>query len=274
MSIGQIIRQIFPPLLVDAYRFCRNGFKGFYVWKGVYEKYKEVPVTGDSYFSVALAQETEQYTRSLVRALEQQKRLPHHINEENSFLPLVVSLIMAEKRKITILDLGGGMGIGFISILSCLEKADSLDHLNYYVIETPNMCKAGAALFKDDRRIRFFSDFPADLENIDIIYLNSSLQYFENYKGILRNLASYKAEYFLFMKFSAGEIPTYATAQQNLKGTTSAYWFFNIEEILSLMLSLGYQLKYKSTLSRVYNQSNFPLEYRLGKASNLLFQKL
>jgi len=271
MNIKQVIKQIIPPLFYEIYKKYKNGFKSAYIWEGIYQQYKDVPTVGNNYFEKNLAKETLAHTKSLLKSLKRNKYIPYHINVENTFLPLVSTLILEEKKKIGIIDFGGGTGIGFISLISCIENIENIDALDYYVIETPAMCKEGSRLFKDDKRIRFLDDFPDKLLKIDMIFINSALQYFENYSDTLQRLSAYNPQYFLFVKFSAGEIPTYATCQKNLSRTTGAYWFLNIEEITTLMSSLGYSLIYKSSLERTYNQDNFPFEYRLKRACNLLF---
>ena len=135
------------------------------------------------------------------------------------------------------------------------------------------MCELGAELFRDDKRIQFLTEFPAKVD-VDIVFVNSALQYFENYMETLQKLSSYNAPYILLVKLSAGEILTYATEQRNLKVTTSRYWFFNVNEIITCMLSAGYSLKYTSALNSVLNQDNFPVEYRINRTCNLLFSKV
>lgn len=270
MNLKKAIKQLIPPLIDTIYHNYKNGLNGFYIWKGVFQNHLALPVLSNSYFDQDLAKETADYTRSLLERLKNQKRIPYHINDENAFLPLISAVILKNKKKISVLDLGGGMGIGFISLLSCIEDIEELD---YFVIETPVMCVGGSQLFTEDKRIHFLSEFPSKLPAIDIVFINSALQYFEHYLDILKRLASYNPEYFLFIKFSAGHIPTYASAQRNLRGTTSAYWFFNVEEIIEHLSLLGYSLNYKSSISRVYDQDNFPEEYRLHNACNLLFSK-
>jgi putative methyltransferase (TIGR04325 family) len=271
MNVKNAIKQLIPPFLTTIYRNYKNGFTGFYIWKGVYKKYQDVPQAGNSYYAENLARETAEYTKSLLNSLRTQRSLPYHINDENTYLPVVAAMILDKKKKVSVLDLGGGMGVGFISLLSCIGEVKPLEYL---IIETPAMSKLGEELFRGDTRIRFLTEFPPSLADLDIVYINSALQYFETYRETLKKLSAYGPEYFLFVKFSAGEIPTYATSQKNLRGTTSAYWFFNVEEIIQCMLSLGYALKYKSVLGRVYDQSNFSPEYRLNQACNLLFSKI
>jgi putative methyltransferase (TIGR04325 family) len=271
MTVKQIFKQFIPPILLVVYQNYKNGYLGYYIWKGMYKSYKDVPVKGKSYNEKIVASETAGYTKSLVDELKTQRQIPYHVNGENTFLPLLATMVLEKNKKLNVLDLGGGMGVGFISLLSCVGE---IKNLNYFIIETPAMCEFGTQIFQADNRVQFLTDFPDKLNDIDVVYINSSLQYFENYADILNRLAGYKPEYFLFIKFSAGEIPTYATEQINLRNTTCAYWFFSVDEIVACMQGLGYSLKYKSALDRIYNQDNFPQEYRVGKACNLLFSRV
>ena len=270
MNLRKALRKMVPPLVETIYHNMKNGLPGFYIWKGVYKDFRSVPVSGNSYFDQEMAKETASYTGNLLNGFRNQNRIPYYLNEENILLPMVSAFIMKKEKSLSVLDLGGGMGIGYISLLGCIEN---LAQLRYLVIETPGMCAGGRQLFRDDKRIQFMSDFPDELPPIDIVFVNSALQYFENYFEVLTKLSGYNPEYFLFVKFSAGNVPTFVSAQRNLQGTNSAYWFLNIKEIIEKMTSLGYSLEYKSALSRIYDQDNFPKTYRLGQMCNLLFAR-
>ncbi|MDZ7646828.1 MAG: hypothetical protein U5K54_06425 [Cytophagales bacterium] len=124
---------------------------------------------------VNLADETFKHTETILEDLKKNGTIPYNISEENSILPLIASLIIQEKQKVNVLDLGGGMGIGFIGLVACLEKNNNLQ---YSVIETPNMCLGGSKLFISDNRIQFYNDFPENLLNVDIVFIKSALQYF------------------------------------------------------------------------------------------------
>ena len=57
----------------------------------------------------------------------------------------------------------------------------------------------------------------------------------------------------------------------NLWGDVVAYWFVNVDELIGIMKSCGYRLLFKSVEPQTYDQSNFPPEYRINRACNLLF---
>jgi putative methyltransferase (TIGR04325 family) len=145
--------------------------------------------------------------------------------------------------------------------------------LRYEVVETERSCVAGREIFSDDPRISFLERLPPESHRPDIVYLNSVLQYIDDYAGLTRTLCRYRARYLLFARLSAGDVPTYATAQLNVPGSVIPYWFINIDELLGIMRSEGYKLLFEDLLARKYDQANFPARYRLGHARNLLFAR-
>ena len=59
-------------------------------------------------------------------------------------------------------------------------------------------------------------------------------------------LCQFNPEYILMANIPAGDIRTFATAQ-NYYGSTIACWFFNVEELSSTMLQNNYGLIFKSS---------------------------
>jgi len=109
--------------------------------------------------------------------------------------------------------------------------------------------------------------------------LCSSLQYVEDWKGLIGDLARYGAEYLLLVDLPAGDIPTYATVQ-NYYESKIPYWFFNVKDVIDSVTGAGFKLLFKSTYigerlgkEQPLPQKNFPEEYRAGDSCNLLFGK-
>src|SRR6266576_2022620 len=91
---------------------------------------------------------------------------------------------------------------------------------------------------------------PGDLGNVDIILLGSVLQFVEDYKSLLKRLAALNAPYWLFTFVPTGDIPTFASGQKNVPGSTIPVWFFNLDELLEIMKALGYQMIFKAAMER------------------------
>jgi putative methyltransferase (TIGR04325 family) len=187
---------------------------------------------------------------------------------EHSLLPLLAAIVGHQQGRVRILDFGGGAGIGFVHVAHALASDITLD---YHVIELPLMCERAPKLFAGDGRIRFHDRLPKDLGSIDIVHLSTCLQYIEDSNGLLRSLCRYQPAYVFLAKLSAGDFPTFVSAQQNLEGNVLPYRFFNVAELVGLMEANGYRLLCKSVMGPEYHQSNFPPEYRMGRPCNLLF---
>ena len=225
---------------------------------------------GPGYASERLTMDTLSYTKNLMKDAKQHGGNQAGVFQDESFLALIASMCAAGRRNgIRIVDFGGGMGNAYIHLL---RNSVAIPDVEYHIVEIESVCNAGRDLFKSDPRVHFHSSLPAGLTGVDIVYICSALQYIEDYPGLLNALCSYRSKYFLFVKLSAGDIPTYATAQKNLPGTVVPYWFVNLEEIERIMTGNGYGLIYRCLLDREYDQGNFPPEYRLGRACNLLFE--
>lgn len=265
--------QLTPPIALEAYKKLRNRKhvqdEPDYIWEGIYTQLSDVPSEGEAFDGEPWLKMTRSHTEELLRVSKNYGVVPTEVVDEHNLLPLLVAAAYRDRPKVTILDFGGGMGISYIHLTKSLVGAHDID---YYVMERERICVAGSPLFEMDKHVHFLrSAFPATLPRPDIVHLNSVLQYIEDYSGFLREICSLRAEFILFVKLSAGDIPTYATAQRNVPGSVIPYWFINSNELIELMASQGYTLLFKGALSNRYNQENFPIEYRIERACNLLF---
>ena len=268
MTWKYFLRRIVPPLLVDLHARVRHPAPSRYIWEGVYEHYRDVPKAGEG-FSGA------EWVASIQAALEHQvarqgatPTFPLGASGENRTLSLVGSVVCGETGKVTVLDFGGGAGGTFLPFISGMAGCDAVD---YHVVDLPAVCAIGRRFWKDEPRLHFHDELPSGLPAVDIVHIDSALQYVEDYRGLLLRLCEYRPRFFLFVRLSAGDIPTYATAQRNVRGSTLPYWFINVGELIDLMAAAGYVLRFKEQLDREYNQDNFPARYRLGRTCNLLF---
>ena len=244
--------------------------KDAYIWEGIYSRYQDVPAAGDAFGGDYWIDRTRSYTEESLSASRDSGFIPVGVTGEHLILPLLASLRCKARGQVNILEFGGGMGIAYIHVLNSLVNCQSI---NFHIVESERVTEEAVRLFEHDKRVHFYSKLPAQLPDLDIVYMSSALQYVEDYTSLLKILAGYGAKYFLFVKLSAGDFQTYATAQKNVPGTTLPYWFINVKEIVELMAAAGYSLIYKSALEQRYDQDNFPEEYRLGQACNLLFSR-
>ena len=244
------------------------------IWDGVYNNFKEVPTVGDVFSGDKW--ETNCHTKllELLDQADNNSTIPSVVAYYSSLLPMLAGLLSDRDRKVTILDLGGSLGFTYVPVVNGVVRKQQID---YHVVDVERICELGARIFEKDNRIHFQSSLPDEISDLDIVHTNSSMQYIEDWKGMIAKLARYAPRYFLFDNLWAGDIPTYATAQ-NYYGTPIPCWFFNIHEIFDTMSTVGFELLFKATYvapvfggQQEFPQSNFSEKYRLGHPCSLLF---
>ncbi len=248
------------------------------IWEGIYDSFDECPKCGRGFEGDRwVCQETNRINK-LLEATKDNKTIPSVLSCQMSLMPLLVASVSVDSKggKVSILDIGGGLGSGYISVVAGCTRQVVID---YHIVDTKHICQAGKSCFKDDRQIHYHHCLPEEIQSVDIVYLCSSLQYIEDWKGLLYDIAAYNPQYILLADFPAGDIPTYATVQ-NYYESKIPYWFFNINDIIRKMSSTNYTLLFKSSYAGAYlgkeqamPQDNFPEEYRVGNSCNLLFNR-
>ena len=243
-----------------------------FIWEGIYDQYRDVPSEGAGFESEEWISRTRQHTASALESLSLQANgVPCDIPSYHSLSSLTIALLRQHREQLRVLDFGGGMGLAFANLLRTLGEGPPKPPIDYLVIDNERICQEGARLFAQIRSVQFRSTLPPDLGNVDIILLGSVLQFVEDYKGVLKRLAALKAPYWLFTFVPTGDIPTFASGQKNVKGSTIPVWFFNFDELREIMRLLGYQLIYKAPMDRQFDMRNFPASHRLSQQCNLLF---
>lgn len=248
----------------------------FNIWEGVYETFQDAKAEalglgfgGDIYLARALATANE-----CLDSLKTKKPIPQFHKQRSNLLPPIVALVM--KERVSILDFGGSLGIGYMTLLESLPDAAS--KVQYAILETPEVCKLGEQLHGKGGGggITYFSSIPLST-TFDIIHAASSLQYIENWKEWASAITTLNPKYIFLSDVFAGEINPYVTLQ-NYYGSRVPHWFLSLSELVYNFDMYGYQLIMKSSVSsRRLNQfdtlpmDNFPEPLRLSESLHLLF---
>jgi putative methyltransferase (TIGR04325 family) len=240
------------------------------IWEGCYASFSDVPSAGTGFSSETWSE------RSLARLRElrapETATVSQAVAYSSTLLHAVAALALAQSPRLTVLDFGGGLGLTYASLLKAIGDPHGLE---YHVVENPEVCAAGRREFEDDRRI-FFHDSIPDLRGVDIVHAQSSIQYVEDWKGVMRRLLGYGARTIVLTDVPAGEFPTYASAQ-NYYGSRIPCWFFNAEEFSSTAEAGDYRVALRTRflgpylgLYQDHPMDNFPPERRVGRSCNFL----
>ena len=252
------------PALSYAYRWVRGRL--WPVWTGVYAHYEDVPVSGPGFDGERWAAITRAHTEFALAA--SRGGAPVRATGDRALLPELATEVLTERGEVRIVDFGGGMGISYIDVRAACGPAV----IEYTVVETEAVCAAGRSLFASESAIRFVTSLGQVNQGVDIVYVSSALQYLPDPLAALRELASLGARYILLVNLSAGEIPTYATAQRNVPGSVIGYWFLALDVVREVLRAQGYVERRASFSQRTLTGFDVPRRYRLARGRNLLFE--
>jgi len=268
MTLKSVVRKLAPPIVLDAYRAVRPAPAPRHTWEGVYRSRREVPASGEGFDGRAWAAMARQAAESLHARLTDAGTIPRDAAYDRALLGVLGALVCRERGRVRVLDFGGGLGLDYLHLVASLGAACAVD---YHIVETPEICREAGGLYPGDAAVRFHTALPADLAEVDVATINTALQYVDDWAALLRALCAYRPRYVLLVRLAAGDNPTFASAQVNMRGMSIPHWFLDVREVIRLVRAEGYALIFKSASEQHLPQDNFPLEYRVGRACNLLF---
>jgi putative methyltransferase (TIGR04325 family) len=270
MTLRQILKAAVPPAAVTLYRRFVFGDHLGYVWRGIYSRLHEVPGRGSGFSGEVWLAMCERYLRSVKTHGESGATIPVDVTGRHLLLPLVVACINGSER-VRILDFGGGLAIDYVLLSQATGGGADAE---FHIVESPALVDAGARLFESDRRVNFHDRLPASLPPLDLLHISTALQYVDDYPALLTSLIAYRPRYVLMVDLPAGDIPTFATGQVNVRGSVIPSWFFNAREIIALVESAGYRVTFKALSAQRFDLGNFPVSHRLSHSCHLLFARV
>jgi len=258
----RLAKLLLPPIFLKLVMPVRNERR--LVWEGIYPDRRSIATLNDRYDDDIQVKKHSAWTENALDALRRGERpvLWHDT------LAIVAAIVGASEGKVRVLDFGGGVGSGYVHLLASLCNNAAID---YHVVELSAMCAEGRRLFSNDKRITFHDSLSKFNGQPDIVYVNSVLQYIDDYGELLRRLAALNARFVLLARSAVGNFPTFATKQLNLQSKILAYWFLNRDEIVGQLKAWGYTSIYEGLDEQEFDQSNFPETHRIGRMRDLLF---
>lgn len=161
-------------------------------------------------------------------------RNPYFHNVHISYA-YVLALAAQKKDRISVLDWGGALGHYFL-----VGKAVLPDVLiEYHVKEIPLMCKAGKKL---NPEIRWHNDESCLEREYDLIMMNGSIGYIEEWVDLLQRIARSTKKYlFLFRLLVVQNSPSFLSIER-LYDSRMLHQQFNQTELLEKISKIGLTL--------------------------------
>ena len=250
----------------------------FYIWEGVYPDFASATqhaigpgFSGEIYRSRSLLAAKE-----CVKEIKDGNSIPQFHKQRSTYLPSVVSMMECIKdRPIKILDFGGGLGIGYLTLLESNPQA--LRNFEYSIVEDREVCEVGRTLFDKAGSITYLSEFPSG-QRFDLVHAASSLQYVEKWNEMIGLFASLNPMYLLLSDIFAGNIESFVSLQQYY-GSRIPHHFLNIDEFLSECSSYDLDLIMTCTASSrrldvedILPMDNFSEKHRIKQTRHILLK--
>jgi putative methyltransferase (TIGR04325 family) len=232
-----VVTDLIPPIALRVWHRMRG--LGWYNYEGSWNTLADVPVTprtGDPWAA------TLPKTRRLLR---------HDVSP--AILPLLASQMVGP---FTVLDFGGGNGVGLTSIL---ETANSVNpsNLTYILVETPAVTRAVRASI-EAKGGRSLDEIPASLSHPLIVNAESVLQAIPDYQSALDRLTALRPELLLITNTPFSDNPTYARRSHNLPHVTLGHWVFNRGDFVAEIEKRGYRLIFSAYHDPKLTHKNAP----------------
>ncbi len=250
--------------------------KNFYIWEGIYPDFQSAMqhakgpgFSGDAYLTRSL-----KAAKECLAALKSDMPIPAFHKQRSTYLSPIVAMMLVRKRQVEILDFGGGLGIGWMTLAESIPA--DLERVSYTIVEVPAVNSCGAELHEGG--IKYISEIPK-VGNFDLVHAASSFQYIENWQELVKQFVNLNPEYILLSDVFAGLIKPYATLQ-NYYESRIPHWFLNLDDLLDTFNRHGYRLIMKcyATSRRLDVEDTLPMDnfdevFRLAQSLHLLLQK-
>jgi len=269
----RLLKQVIPPFLWDMARRKLTAAPVRVTYEGRFESFEEVARKYHDFTSyhssVSEEAELEEGRKRLGRfesgkAPEDTVTLPRL-----NFLPTLLSAYPGEKT--AILDVGGGLGISFLDLKFSLPQRD----FTMTVLELPSMIQRGSDLFENYPEIDFSSSLSDEGRGIDVVHFGSSLQYFEDYQGILKRVADLHPDLIVISDTTMGDADSFVAAQVNMAERVIPRMVFNRKELEGICADQGYDLVHRSVnYSQGLSFSNYDAPVSETRHWNLVFQRI
>ena len=257
-NIKARIKQISPQILLDCMRKVKLLFKkSSYI--GTFTEFGDVKYEG--------VWEDDHWLEISRLKLE---NLPDNIDGYRSVIFSIIDNMSIEET-CKVLDFGGGTGFIYHSIRSFFTNKENV---YWDIVDNERLISIGKKYSNKNPNIGFFISLPNINSHYDVVYMNTTLQYIENYQEVLLKLKKYEPKYFVFTRLLAGNIDTFITCQ-NINGKKIPCMFLNINELIFFMEKNNYKLfKRIPCIEESFAKSSFkkiPSGKQIKNSVNIIF---
>jgi len=274
--LKKILREISPPIVVRIF----NKLKIFFLrdhqtsFDGVYDDLSniedELPWSQKPWLDVQ-NKTLNHLNLSKKGELQEQKLLDFEL------IPSLLISSLAYRSECNIFDIGGGTGLTFFKMAPSIKK---INNVNYHIFDNQELANSGNFFLKQvnhNLNIFFHEKIEDDYNfNIDMIFINSSIQYIYEYENFLLDIIKFSPKYIVISQLPCGEFETFYS-KQNQRGFSTPIIFFNKDDFLKVFKNNDYVNICDWPVDEFYKDDffkNFPDDLKIRNTRNFVFEKL
>lgn len=249
----------------------------FVLWSGVFDRFSAATSDGAVFEETVWLDKSTMRARHAMQMSAEGALLSQNAAAHEYVLPAVAASIAKADSVLRILDFGGGMASTYFAVADALPKQQPL---SYQIVESGPLSRRAREIGLVGRGLSFHEEFPAIDGATDIVHAGSSVQYVEDWRGLLARLCSYEPSHLVLADVPAGDLPHSFVSGQYFYGKRIAHWFFRFDEFVDAIEKHGYRLSYRAPYIGSYLGERRPLPmdglpegYRLRNFCQLIFRR-
>jgi hypothetical protein len=244
-----------------------------FIWEGIYPHLRDVPRKGKGFGGDTWVRRSLEKTRQLRE--EAANASPCLAAYNRSLLPVVAAMAFLRGRTASAWWTSAAESARTTTTLPapCPPGAGGVSHCG----GSRDICDAGREFFAGQDGVHFHEQWPDLGGTVDLLHMGSSIQYVEDWEGVLAAAARLSPRYLLFSDLIAGDIPTYASAQVILR-VPHPHVVLQPDEFVAAVARQGYEPAFVSRFLGTFlgqeqelPQENFPDSHKLRRACHMLF---
>lgn len=249
----------------------------FSVWEGVFSSFAEAGGDQDAFDTPAWLERQKQAATQALSAY-----LSGTARSRDYPLATVLAILVAERKRLNVLDFGGGLGV---QALDCLAKVPLLRSAEFdclfQVLDGAILLNSRPPELDQVTQIRFCLSMDEVSGPLDVLHIGSTLQYVEDWKELLKTLLSrFRPNYLILSDLVMGAVPTFVS-RQKFMDKRIAVNFFNAEDMERfLTLDCNHEILYRSQYvckilgsEEVFPNADLPETHRIERTSHLVLRR-
>lgn len=253
--VKKLLKKVTPPIFLDLYRLLAKSIKGGsgddrellkqaanknnVYWEGIYSTWEEAQKHATGYSSDDILQKVKDAALKVKRGeavYERDSVLFYEPSYNWSLVTCLLKVALKNNNTLKVIDFGGALGSTYFQNLHLF---DTLDHLNWFVVEQKHFVDFGKSELTNNH-LSFFYDIESVLRQhkANTLLLSGVISYLEDPHEWMKKFLSYGFDYIILDRVAFTTDENHILSVQHMPEwiykASYPSWFLNEAVFLSL----------------------------------------